>query len=210
MEKLMEGGPFLDPIEVPKSWMMKLVYYLTRLQLGKVVTPVKVYSARMPVAFGLFAAKIQRLDKKLQLPLELQLLIRHQVSRLNVCLFCIDISRYHAIRASIDTAKFDALDHYRTNPLYSEAERAALDYVTELTKDKKVSPETFARLSQHYSERAICEIIWLVTTEHVYTLANIGLNVHSDMLCDITKGGPKPTGKGHQDEGASLGYDVAA
>jgi alkylhydroperoxidase family enzyme len=65
-------------------------------------------------------------------------------------------------------------------------ERAALDYVTELTKDKKVDPETFPRLSRHYSECVICEIIWLVASEHLYNMTNIGLNIHSDMLCGIS------------------------
>jgi hypothetical protein len=43
-----------------------------------------------------------------------------------------------------------------------------LNYVTELTKDKTVNPDTFARMSGHYSERAICEIVWLVASEHSY------------------------------------------
>jgi hypothetical protein len=50
-----------------------------------------------------------------------------------------------------------------------------------------VKPETFARLRKHYSERAICEIVWLVASEHVYNMTNIGLNIHSDMLCDISR-----------------------
>jgi alkylhydroperoxidase family enzyme len=83
--------------------------------------------------------------------------------------------------------KFDALSEYRTSPLFSEAERAALDYVTELTRDKSVRPETFDRVRQHYSERAICEIVWLVASEHFYNLTNLGLNIHSDMLCDIAR-----------------------
>jgi hypothetical protein len=48
-------------------------------------------------------------------------------------------------------AKFDALDRYTTSPLFTDAERTALDYVTELTKDKKVNPDSFARVSRHYS-----------------------------------------------------------
>jgi hypothetical protein len=59
--------------------------------------------------------------------------------------------------------------------------------VTELTKDKNVSPDTFARLSRYYSEREVCEIVWLVASEHLYNLTNIGLNIHSDMLCDIRR-----------------------
>jgi alkylhydroperoxidase family enzyme len=87
----------------------------------------------------------------------------------------------------MNQAKFDALEEYRTSPLFGEAERAALDYVTELTRDKKVNPDTLARMARLYSERAICEIVWLVATEHVYNMTNIGLNIHSDMLCDITR-----------------------
>jgi alkylhydroperoxidase family enzyme len=166
---------------------MKLAYAMTRRQFGKVLTPLKVHAARLPIAFGLFYSKISKLDKKLLLPPETAMLIREQVARLNVCLFCIDIGRSITIKASMNQAKFDALDDYRTSPLFSDAERAALDYATELTKDKKVEPETFARLSRNYSEREICEIVWLVASEHLYNMTNIGLNIHSDMLCDITR-----------------------
>ncbi len=59
--------------------------------------------------------------------------------------------------------------------------------MSELTKDKKVDPGTFARLSRCFSEREICEIVWLVASEHLYNMTNIGLNIHSDMLCDISR-----------------------
>jgi alkylhydroperoxidase family enzyme len=141
----------------------------------------------LPLGFGLFYGKIGSLDKKLQLPPETIMLIREQVARINVCLFCIDIARSFTIQASMNQAKFDALEQYPTSPLFSEAERSVLDYVTDLTRDKKVNPETFARMARHYSERAICEIVWLVASEHVYNMTNIGLNIHSDMLCDISR-----------------------
>ena len=167
--------------------MMKLAYYFTRREFGKVLTPLKVHSARLPIAFGMFYGKISTLDKKLTLPPETIMLIREQVARINVCLFCIDIGRSFTIKASMNEAKFDALEQYRTSPLFTEAERAALDYVTELTKEKKVDPATFSRVSQHYSEREICEIVWLVASEHLYNMTNIGLNIHSDMLCDLSR-----------------------
>ena len=180
-------GTFLAPIEHPQRPMVRLAYAMTRRQFGKVLTPVKVVYARMPVAFGMFISKIARLDKKLQIPPELAMLVREQVARINVCEFCMDIGRAFAIKASMNEAKFDALADYQTSQMFSEAERATLDYVTELTRDKSVNPETFARLARHFSERAICEIVWLVATEHVYNVTNIGLNIHSDMLCDISR-----------------------
>src|SRR6516225_9295830 len=100
------NGTFLPPIEKP-DLIMKLAYYFTRRQFGKVLTPLKVHSARLPTAFGLFYTKIAKLDKKLQLPPETALLIREQVARINVCLFCMDIGRSFAVRASMNQAKFD-------------------------------------------------------------------------------------------------------
>jgi len=178
---------FLPPIEQPEGLIKKLAYYFTRRQFGKVLTPLKVHSARLPSAFGLFYAKIGRLDQKLTLPRETVLLIREQVARLNVCLFCMDIGRSFTIKASMNEAKFEALEQYRTSSLFTEAERAMLDYVTELTREKKVNPDTFARMARHYSEREICEIVWLVASEHVYNITNIGLNIHSDLLCDLSR-----------------------
>lgn len=178
---------FLPPIEKPKGLMMKLAYYFTRRQFGKVLTPLKVHSARLPIAFGLFYSKVAKLDKKLTLTPEMIMLIREQVARINICLFCIDIGRSFTIKASMNQAKFDALEEYETSPHFNDAERAALDYVTELTKEKKVNPETFSRMASHYSERQICEIVWLVASEHLYNMTNIGLNIHSDMLCDISQ-----------------------
>ena len=180
-------GTFLPPVEKPRGLRMKLVYLMTRRQFGKVLTPLKVFCARLPVAFGQFYGKISALDKKLLLPPETVMLIREQVAQTNVCLFCIDIGRYFTIKTSMNQAKFDALGQYRTSSLFSDAERAALDYVTELTTDKKVEPETFSRLARYYSERQICEIVWLVASEHFYNMTNIGLNIHSDMLCEVSR-----------------------
>ena len=90
------------------------------------------HSARLPTAFGMFYTKIPKLDKKLVLPAETALLIREQVARTNVCLFCIDANRWATIKGSMNVAKFDALAQYATNPLFTDAERAALNYATVL------------------------------------------------------------------------------
>ena len=178
---------FLPPIENPSNPMMKLVYNMSRRQFGKVMTPIKVFAARMPLGFGMFTAKIAKLDQKLELPPEMRMLVRERVAHINVCEFCMDIGRAFAIKAGMNEAKFDALENCTTSALFSDAERAALDYVTELTRYKRVKEDTFARLRKHYSDRAICEIVWLVASEHVYNMTNIGLNIHSDMLCDISR-----------------------
>ena len=180
-------GTFLAPIENPEDPVMKQVYEMTEKQYGKVLTPVKVFAARMPVEFAQFGGMIDQLDQKLTLPKETVHLVRQRVANINVCSFCIDIGRAVTIKSSMNEAKFDSLEQYKTSLLFTDAERAALDYVTELTTSKTVNPDTFARLAKYYSERQICEIVWLVASEHFYNMGNIGLNIHSDMLCDIAK-----------------------
>jgi alkylhydroperoxidase family enzyme len=179
-------GPYLEPIAKPKGLRMRLVYLFTRRMFGKVPTPLAVGSARMPFAFLSWTSKIGRLDKKLELPASTVQLIREHVAGLNGCAFCMDLQRWFVRnKAPENMARLDALGSYRTSPLFSPAERAALDYATELTETKRVSPETFATLRRFYSEREICEIGFVVASEHVYNLGNHGLNIGSDGLCEL-------------------------
>jgi alkylhydroperoxidase family enzyme len=142
----------------------------------------------MPFAFSGFYGKVAKLDRRLCLPADTVLLIRQQVARSNVCSYCIDANRWAAIKnLAANEAKFDALDEYRDSPLFTDAERAALDYVTEVTNDKDVAAETFAAVQHHYDEHQICEIVWIVASEHLYNINNIALNIGSDGYCKIPK-----------------------
>jgi alkylhydroperoxidase family enzyme len=180
---------YLPPIVRPRGLLLKMVYFFTRRQFGKVATPIAVFSARMPAAFMLFYGKVSRLDKKLRLPSQTRILIRERVASINTCHFRMDAARYYAMRESPDSlARLDALENYQASPVFTDAERAALDYATELTRDKAVSPATFEGLARHYSEREVCDLVWLVASEHLYNVSNIGLNIGSDGLCELSDG----------------------
>jgi alkylhydroperoxidase family enzyme len=177
---------YLPPVEKPRGLLLELVYFLTRRQFGKVATPIEVFSAHMPTAFLTYYGKVSRLDKKLQLPRTTRVLVRERVSTLNGCAYCMDAARWYALRESPeDVVRLDALDEYRTSPLFTDAQRAALDYATELVTDRRVRAETFGQLARYHSEREICDIAWLVASEHLYNMTNIGLNIGSDGLCEL-------------------------
>lgn len=179
--------PYLAPIEKPKRLILRLLYWFTRRQFGKVPGWLSVFSARVPLAFTTFAGKVARLDRKLDLPSDTMLLIRARVNSINVCAWCMDATWWYAInKRPHSVPKLNALNAYRTSPLFDDKERAALDFATELTEQKHVSPDTFATLSRHYSEREICEISWIVASEHLYNINNIGLGIGSDGLCEIS------------------------
>jgi alkylhydroperoxidase family enzyme len=187
---------FLPPVEKPRGLMLKLVYFFTRRQLGKVATPIAVFSARMPTAFLMYYGKVSKLDKKLELTSSTRVLIRERVSTINGCAFCMDATRWYALRESPeDVVRLDALHEYRTSPLFTDAQRAALDYATELVTDKHVRADTFERLARYYNEREICDIAWLVASEHLYNMTNIGLNIGSDGLCELPTVAVNASGK---------------
>lgn len=181
----MNADTFLPPIEQPPNLVMRLVYAMSRRQFGKVPTPITVFAARLPGAFGQFYGNVSKLDKKLDLPPETIVLVRQEVARINGCTFCSDIGRWFALRENMSPAKLDALAEYRTNAIFTEGERALLDYVSALSTDKHVDRSTFEHLARHYSDRQICGIVWLVASEHLYNMTNIGLNIHSDGLCSV-------------------------
>jgi alkylhydroperoxidase family enzyme len=176
---------YLAPIERPSSPVLKLAFFFMRRRFGKVLTPLAVFSARLPLAFTTFYGKVAKLDKKLELPAATAVLIRQQVASINMCLFCMDASRWFATQElGEDVARLDALPRFETSPLFTDAERAALAYATELAREHRVDPETFERLARYYDEREICEIVWLVASEHLYNISNIGLDIGSDGLCE--------------------------
>jgi AhpD family alkylhydroperoxidase len=178
---------FLPPVEQPRSMFLRLGYYFMKKKFGKVMTPLAVFSARMPTAFTRFYGKVGKLDKKLTLAPDTVLLVREQVASLNGCGYCMDVTRMAALDRSLDNeARFDALREYRTSSRFTEAERAALEYVGELTTAKSVEPATFEALSRHCSERQICDIVWVVASEHLFNMSNIALNIGSDGFCEIS------------------------
>jgi alkylhydroperoxidase family enzyme len=99
-----------------------------------------------------------------------------------------DIGRYYGLKKSPETlTRLDAVADYESSPMFTAADRAALDYARELTTRRAVAPATITRLSEHYSEREICELAYLVASEHLANLTNLGLGVGSDGLCEISR-----------------------
>ena len=177
----------LEPIEKSKGLLMRIAFWMTRRQLGKVITPMKVMDPRMPGGLKL-SYEIQKFEQKgIRLEPGLHFMVGTLASQINGCSFCVAIARAMAIRKHLGMEKFNALSEYRTSPLFSERERAALAYVEEATRHKRVSDATFEELRKHFSEREIVEITWLNAMHNYYNLINLPLKIESDGLCTIAQ-----------------------
>jgi len=79
--------------------------------------------------------------------------------------------------------KIEALVEYATSPLYSEAERVALEYADCMTiTGQEVSDELFARVAEFYDEDAIVELTATIAWENASSKFNRALRVSSQHL----------------------------
>lgn len=93
----------------------------------------------------------------------LKRLIAHVVSRAAGCRYCMSHTAGAARRSGIDDVKLDAVWEYRTSPLYTEAERIALDVALAAGNvPNGVTDEMFAKLREHWSDGQIVEIVAVI------------------------------------------------
>jgi uncharacterized peroxidase-related enzyme len=93
----------------------------------------------------------------------LKRLIAHVASRAAGCRYCMSHTAAIALGSGIDDAKLAAVWEYRTSPLYSDAERIALDVALAAGGvPNGVTDEMFAKLREHWSDDQIVEIIAMI------------------------------------------------
>lgn len=86
-------------------------------------------------------------------------LVAYMASRTHGCSYSMAHAAEAAHRVGMDDAKLEAVTEYRTSPLFTEAERVALDFaVAAASQPNRVTDELFARMKQHWSDAQIVEI----------------------------------------------------
>ncbi|MFP6581276.1 MAG: hypothetical protein VCD00_01830 [Candidatus Hydrogenedentota bacterium] len=175
----------IAPIEQPNSITMRVAHSLSQRMLGKVITPIKVVYSRCPGAIKLGHAVQTFMAKGTTLDPEFVFLLSTHTAQLNNCAFCVDIGRAMDLKNELPLNKANALHEYDTNSLFSEAERAALDYLKEINQNKDVSDVTFAKLQEQYNDTQIVEITVVNAAENYYNLINIPLEIETDDLCAL-------------------------
>ena len=176
--------PRLTPVENPESIKIKLAYWFIEWKMGKTITPLKVVYARFPEGFGL-AKELMELEDKFTIPERLQHLIRVYTATLNGCAFCINIGKAMAQNDDVKEDVFEDLMQFEDSSVYSSAEKAALRYVDEATRNKHVSDSTFEQLKKHFNDRDIVQITLINAIENFYNVTNAPLNIGSDELCKL-------------------------
>jgi AhpD family alkylhydroperoxidase len=123
-------------------------------------------------------------------------LVNIRASQLNGCALCLDM---HSKEAKIHGERELRLYHvaiWRESPLFSEKEKAALEWteaVTKLCRDE-LEDESYERLRKQFDEKQIAELTFAIGTINIWNRLCVPLRVPPGILDEafgLTKAGLK-------------------
>jgi len=83
-------------------------------------------------------------------------------------------------RLGVSTEKIEALHDYAKSPLFTEAERVALEYADAMTETRRdVDDDLFARLQGHYDDDTIAELTMIIAWENASSRFNRAFRIPS-------------------------------
>jgi alkylhydroperoxidase family enzyme len=83
-------------------------------------------------------------------------------------------------RLGTSREKIDALNDYANSPLFSDAERVALEYADAITDtNRDVDDDLFARLQHHHDDDTIAELTMIIAWENESSRFNRAFRVPS-------------------------------
>jgi uncharacterized peroxidase-related enzyme len=131
--------------------------------LGFVPNSILTMQRRPEMVKGFVSLTKGVMDPEGSVDLGLMRLIAHFSSRAAGCQYCEAHSLIAAKIHDVSQEKLDAIWEYQWSPLYSDAERAALDFAMAAgSVPNAVDAELFSRLKEHWTEDQIVQILGAV------------------------------------------------
>jgi uncharacterized peroxidase-related enzyme len=153
----------LAPLPPEHSPELKEQFDTMRKNLGFVPNSILIMQRRpkMAKAFAQMTASIWDPDGTVDRGFKR--LIAHVASRTAGCQYCMAHTAGGALHFGVDDAKLAAVWDYQTSPLFSAAERTALDLaVAGAAVPNAATDAMFAALRKHWSEEQIVEIVGVI------------------------------------------------
>jgi uncharacterized peroxidase-related enzyme len=108
-----------------------------------------------------------------EVDLGLKRLVGHMASAASGCQYCKAHTTVSATRHGVSEEKMAAVYEYATSPLFTPAERVALDFaMAAASVPNGVTDESYAALAEHWSETQVVEILGVVCMFGVFNRWN--------------------------------------
>jgi uncharacterized peroxidase-related enzyme len=156
-------NPRIQPLPPEHSPDLLEQFESMRRNLGFVPNSVLIMQRKpkMARAFAQLAASVW--DPEGSVDRVFKRLVAHVASRAAGCQYCMAHTAGGALHFGMEDAKLVAIWDYQTSPLFSAAERAALDLaVAGASVPNTVTDDMFVELRKHWSEEQIVEIVGVI------------------------------------------------
>ena len=164
MDQRAKPGPRLEPLPPEQTPELEEQFALMKRNLGFVPNSILIMQRvpRLAKAVAQLTGAIW--DPQSKVDRGLKRLIAHVSSRAAGCQYCMAHTAGGALHFGIEDRKLAAVWEYQTDPLFSAAERAALDLaVAASAVPNAATDEMFLELRKHWTEEQIVEIVGVIS-----------------------------------------------
>jgi uncharacterized peroxidase-related enzyme len=164
MDQRTRPAPRLAPLPPEHTPELKEQFETSRKRMGFIPNSQLIMQRKPKMVKGFNALSAAIWDPESKVDLKFKRLIAHVISRSAGCQYCMAHTAEGAHKLGVDDPKLDAVWDYQTSPLYSPAERAALDVaVAAGSVPNGVTDEMFKELQKHWTEEQIVEIVGVIS-----------------------------------------------
>ena len=132
-------------------------------QSGSGIEPMEIWAhePRLMLAVGRFNQAVRR-GKHVET--RIKNLVELKGAQMIGCEFCVDLGSQICRNSGLSDAELLALPHYDESDLFTDREKAALDYAVAVMRTPvEVTDELFARTREHFDEKQLVELTALLT-----------------------------------------------
>jgi AhpD family alkylhydroperoxidase len=128
----------------------------------------------------------------------LRSLVSIRIAQLNGCTFCVDLNSYNFLRAAGEAEKPDAVEQWRGSAIFTDRERAALDYAEAMTDAcASIDHRRIASLRNHFTEDEITALTAWIAYQNMSAKFNAALGAEEHGFCNVPgaaedESGPHP------------------
>jgi uncharacterized peroxidase-related enzyme len=163
MDQRVKPLPRIAPLPPEHTPELKDQFALMQKNLGFIPNSVLIMQRKPKMARALAQMTASVWDPDGEVDRGFKRLIAHVASHAAGCRYCMAHTIGGALHFGVDEAKLTAIWDYQTSPLYSEAERAALDLAVAAARvPNDVTDDMFGELRKHWSEVQIVEIVGVI------------------------------------------------
>jgi uncharacterized peroxidase-related enzyme len=163
MDQRVKPSARIEPLPPEHSPDLKEQFESMRKNLGFIPNSILIMQRKPKMARALAQMTASIWDPEGLVDRGLKRLIAHVASRTAGCQYCMAHTAGGALHFGVEERKLAAVWDYQTDPLFSDAERAALDLaVAGASVPNAATDEMFANLRKHWSDEQIVEIVGVI------------------------------------------------